>query len=88
MKNYIAILKGYEGCDYSISCGIKIEKIQAENIQDAENKVIDLIRDDYSDFSPKGDNRINDCDIYEVFENTQVDVQKYRDGHLKKLKKY
>lgn len=86
MKNYIAILRSQAGCDYTIGCGIKIHEISANTIQDAEIQMVDLIRDYYGDFSNIEEYRINGCEIFEIGVIKDVDVEWYRNEHLKHLK--
>ena len=46
---FIAILKQPGGCDHTISCGTDVVKIEAKNLDEAKNKLMYMIKLEYTD---------------------------------------
>jgi hypothetical protein len=68
MKNFIAHIEGQgEGCDYTIGCNIAVRYIDAEDIDDAYNKLIKIIQEYSKD-------RIKTARLYEIVNNRYVDL--------------
>lgn len=45
MKTYLLVRRQGGGCDYTIGCGISVSSFQAESMEDAERKIVDLEED-------------------------------------------
>jgi hypothetical protein len=61
-----------EGCDYTIGCGIRIERIVANNL----DEVSDHLRKTFDPNEPKMDkDDIESIDVHQVIETTSVDPE-------------
>ena len=43
MNHYLLVLRGGQGCDYAIDCGLTTIDIVAESYHEAERKAVDII---------------------------------------------
>lgn len=62
MKKYIAYLDQGQGCDYTIGCGKKVISIDAESIEDAREKLINIICTEYYN----DEYRLTNVVLYEI----------------------
>lgn len=69
MKKFIAVLNQSGGCDYTIGCGVEVKKIDAENIETAEKKILKILKEGYPD--------IDSLKIYEITDEKTVDLRKF-----------
>lgn len=84
MRKYLFLIRGQEGCDYSIACGITYEEIEANNVIEAYRKV----QEDYGisyDFK-RYDENILDIKCYDItdseytsFDNLKKNLEEYNE---------
>lgn len=79
MKFLAHIKQTATGCDYTIGCGHDVRIIDAENVDDAQRKI--LGRDDLGDsygslrlHGPAGEQRLKFITLYEIASVTNVDL--------------
>ena len=72
MKTYIAYLKqDGEGCDYTIGCGRTVIDIEAANMEEATNKLVEKIKEEYS----YEEGRLKSAVLYEVLQLHMLDTK-------------
>lgn len=72
MKTYIAYLKqAGEGCDYTIGCGRTVIDISANSMDEAQQKLVEIIADNYS----HDETMLKTAVIYEVLQLNMVDIK-------------
>lgn len=78
IAGYYALITGQgEGCDYTIGCNMRFEKLKATNISDARKECIEVFkRYDISedDGSPHDELRIESIVMLEVSVEEKVDI--------------
>lgn len=70
MKNYKAFISQGAGCDYTIACGETIININAESIDEARQKLLEIVKEEYSPES----RRLESAELFEVAEVFAVDL--------------
>jgi len=71
MKKFVVFIKqDGEGCDYTIACGRNLLTIEANDIEEAELKVSDIIKEEYFD-----EQSLYHCIIYEVCDELKVNLK-------------
>lgn len=65
---YYAYLSGPDGCDYTVGCNIKLQKLNATTMIEAEAEVKEI----YRTLNPEYD--INNVGIFEVHDYVSIDV--------------
>ena len=68
MKYRAYLKQEAEGCDYTIGCSQTIEELQADNIDDAKQKLTELIIEEYS----HSEALLGSCELYEINELSTV----------------
>ena len=72
MKQYLAYLtQDGGGCDYTIACGKKLITIEAETMDEAQEKLEEEIRECYSG----REYRLELVELYEVASERLIDIQ-------------
>jgi hypothetical protein len=71
MKHFLVIYNQGGGCDYTIGCGIRTERIDATDMEAAKRLVYDQIQEEHPSDSEMG---IDTCVIFEVTDIFTVDV--------------
>lgn len=88
---YKAFLTQSGGCDYTIACGQKVINIEANNILEAKEKLIEIIEENYT-----GEMELSKCEIFEINEVVvcnlhdiykRIEDAKYREEQSAKDKK-
>lgn len=88
MGKYVAYLKQKgEGCDYTIGCARTMLTINANNIDNAKEKMIEILKENYC-----GETELSSCIIYEISNELKIDVKSIyndieNDKKIKRLKK-
>lgn len=71
MKKFVVFIKQKgEGCDYTIGCARNLLTIKANDIEEAEGKLSDIIKEEY-----RGETELSSCVIYEVANESKVDLK-------------
>lgn len=85
MGKFVAYLKQKgEGCDYTIGCARTLITIDADNMDDAKDKMIEKIKEEF-----QGETELSSCIIYEVSNEIKLPLNSiYKEiEDEKKLKK-
>jgi hypothetical protein len=70
MKTYKAYLKqGAEGCDYTIGCGQTLINIKTSSIEEAKQKLAEIIAEEYS-----GERELESAELFEVEQTFMMDT--------------
>lgn len=70
---YKAYLKQQgEGCDYTIGCAQTVIEIEAQNIDEAKQKLYQKIEDFYT-----GERGLELCELYEINEVVTIDLNEW-----------
>jgi len=70
MQKYLAILKQDGGCDYTIACGTKEIKFDAENAKDAAARLKTIIKEEYS----SDEFKLSSLHLFEISHQYIVDI--------------
>jgi len=71
MKTYKANISEGQGCDYTIACGETVIEVGASTMDEAREKIISIIREEYS----HPERRLQYCELYEVSDIFSVDLK-------------
>lgn len=72
-----------EGCDYTIGCAQTVIDIQADSIENARVKLLEIIEEDYTSL----ERRLDFAEIYEVGQTMRLNLHTFYNHYETKFKK-
>ncbi len=75
MKTYkVHLIQDGEGCDYTIGCGQIVISLNARNITEAKQTLIEMIKELYT-----GEQSLKKCIIFEIGDEYEMDLKYFYD---------
>jgi hypothetical protein len=73
LQRFVAILKSNEGCDHSISCGVKAIQLDASDVKHAGVILKQIVKTDFN----AAETKLSSLSFFEVKERYSVDLNKW-----------
>ena len=77
---YLLVMEQDGGCDYTIGCGLKVEPIEASNMQEATAKAFEYLSEDREG---KLREDVDRATLYQIPAESVLDLSGYRNKYKK-----
>lgn len=77
MEYIVVFTQNGEGCDYGIGCGVVVETLEADDMEDAHKKLLeDMFNQDGEGYPKYEEDLLKSVKLYEVSKSIEIDLMK------------